>query len=541
MKIERLFRYCLLAGTFLLASCSNEDVTDNPVETLPEGMYPLTFTATQGEVVATPQTRVSDYDDTDGTHKSKWDGGDQIEVKVSDNTGNTMGTTTCTLDENGNITAYNPQLYWQTTGNYTINAWYSNITGQNTTSTTVSLADQSSGLAYVLKADQLTNQNYKSGNIALTFKHQLAKVRVKVEKGTYEGDLTNATVKMKGCYTSCTVSEGTVTAGSTTGDITMRKVTAGSDTYYEANAVPGTPLKDDAFEISSANGKNTATANLASEITLTAATVNTITLTIDKAGPKEITPGADGNYTVNEGADVLIKGNGSQTTGQIIINGTATVTIQNVNIKTQEKPTISITNGTATIKLSGNNILESTGSKHKTAAGTQLNNVNSNVIIEGNDNNSLTITADYGNPAIGSGNGGKGGNITIRNATITANAINTIGFGCGAAIGSGSSWVSSEAHIGIITIINSNITASVRDNKNSSAAVIGTGDTTGSNDKNSCQGINITLKDGQSKAQFLEKLTGNYNIQVGAGSNSRGGTNTCGTVNWYNADGTTAN
>lgn len=502
-------------------------------------MYPLTFTATQGEVVTSPQTRVSDYDDA-GTHKSKWNAGDQITVKVKENSTGTESFTICTFNENGNIT-YNPQLYWQTTGNHTINAWYSNITGQNTTSTTVSLDNQSSGLAYVLKADQLTNQNYKSGNIALTFKHQLAKVRVKVEKGTYEGDLTNATVKMKGCYTSCTVSEGTVTAGSTTGDITMRKVTAGSDTYYEANAVPGTPLKDDAFEISSANGKNTATANLASEITLTAATVNTITLTIDKAGPKEITPGADGNYTVNEGADVLIKGNGSQTTGQIIINGTATVTIQNVNIKTQEKPTISITNGTATIKLSGNNILESTGSKHKTAAGIQLNNVNSNVIIEGNDNNSLTITADYGNPAIGSGNGGKGGNITIRNATITAKAINTIANGCGAAIGSGSSWVSREAHIGIITIINSNITASVGNNKNSSAAVIGTGDTTDSNEKNSCQGINITLKDGQSKAQFLEKLTGNYNIQVGAGSNSRGGTNTCGTVNWYNADGTTAN
>ena len=29
MKIERLFIYCLLAGTFLLASCSNEnDVSD---------------------------------------------------------------------------------------------------------------------------------------------------------------------------------------------------------------------------------------------------------------------------------------------------------------------------------------------------------------------------------------------------------------------------------------------------------------------------------------------------------------------------------
>lgn len=34
------------------------------------------------------------------------------------------------------------------------------------------------------------------------------------------------------------------------------------------------------------------------------------------------------NYTVEEGDNVLIKGDGSQTTGQIIINSTATVTIQ---------------------------------------------------------------------------------------------------------------------------------------------------------------------------------------------------------------------
>ena len=353
MKIERLFIYCLLAGTFLLASCSNEDVTDNPiVETLPEGMYPLTFTATQGEVMATPQTRVSDYDDTDGKHKSKWTDGDQIKVKVSDNTGNTMGTTTCTLDENGNITAYNPQLYWQTTGNYTINAWYSNITGRNTTSTTVSLADQSSGLAYVLKADQLTNKNYKSGNIALTFKHQLAKVRVKIVKGTYEGDLTNATVKMKGCYTSCTVSEGTVTAGSTTGDITMRK----NGEYYEANLVPGTLQASEAFEII-ADGKNTG-ANLQNEVSLQKGKVYEVTITVKQKVTEVNLNELTSTYTISQDGVYILTGS---TTQRIVINANANVTLKGVSINTDKggAPIQISGNHTATLILEGSNTLTS--------------------------------------------------------------------------------------------------------------------------------------------------------------------------------------
>ena len=104
---------CALASLLMLAACTQEQLADSDVQNLPEGAYPLTFTATQGEPVASPQTRVSDYDDTDGSHKSKWTNGDRIKVVVSEG-GNDMETT-CTLAENGNITNYNPQLYWKTT------------------------------------------------------------------------------------------------------------------------------------------------------------------------------------------------------------------------------------------------------------------------------------------------------------------------------------------------------------------------------------------------------------------------------------------
>lgn len=160
----------LTAALLLLAGCTQNELFDGQGEPLPEGKYPLTFTATQGEPVASPQTRVSDYGDADGNHKSKWTTGDRIKVVVSAG-GNAMETT-CTLDANGNITGYDSQLYWKTTQTSKINSWYSNITGQATTSNTVNLADQSSGLAYVLKAEEKTDVNYRSDNISLSFKHQ---------------------------------------------------------------------------------------------------------------------------------------------------------------------------------------------------------------------------------------------------------------------------------------------------------------------------------------------------------------------------------
>lgn len=473
MKIERLFIYCLLAGALLLASCGNDELTDNPIaEPLPEGMYPVTFTATQGEVAATPQTRVSE--NTDGT-SSRWNAGDRIKVKVSDNNGNNMETT-CTLAADGNITAYDPQLYWQTTGNHTINAWYSNITGQNTTSSTVSLADQSSGLAYVLKADQLTDQNYKSGNIALAFKHQLAKVRVKLVKGTTAADLTNATVKIKNQYTSCSISNGAVTAtGTSNGTITMHTPTT-TDGYYEANIVPGTTLKDDAFEISSADGKNTATANLASEITLTAATVNTITLTIDKAGPKVITPGTDNTYTIGAGADVMIKD--YKGSAPIIVNGDATITIENVQLTTSGTA-MTINNGadvTLNVVGTNNSLVSSSGS------GITLDN-NASIYIEG-ENLSLSklevkaseTTKDGCNVGIGA----KSGNVSINEIEIRNITLNVIGgkqhsgYGSGsAAIGLNSLHSGSGGHVqtcNLISITDSNITA-----KSDGGACIGLG------------------------------------------------------------------
>lgn len=496
-----------IAATATLASCSSEEMTDNPVETLPEGMYPLTFTATQGEVVASPQTRVSDYDDA-GTHKSKWNTGDQITVKVKENSTETVSTTTCTFNENGNIT-YNPQLYWQTTGNHTINAWYSNITGQNTTSTTVSLADQntSSGLAYVMKADELIDKNYQSGNLSLNFRHQLAKVRVKLAKGTTTADLTNATVKIKNQYTSCSISNGAVTAtGTSNGTITMHTPTT-TDGYYEANIVPGTTLSADCFEITA--GGKTASATTTAITTTAAATMYTFTITVDKPGPQPITP-VDDTFTIKESDDVLIKDyNGS---APIVVNGSAELTLENVQITLGQSKTAVITVGKdARLKLNvtgqdnkltsndwGGILLNDNASIEIVGAGIDASYLE---VAAGNNNDTGASVAGIGSASnvtsgditiekvkikVSGGNSWAGGeeggaaigtsprNSTCGNISITSSYIEATGGPGAAAIGLGFTYSAGKSlAVGSILIDNSTIDATIKPFRKTFGACIG--------------------------------------------------------------------
>lgn len=335
-RLRILQTVCLLAFLLMLAACTQDELTEGNVTSLPKGMYPLTLTATQGEVVASLQTRVSDYEEGDN-HKSKWTINDQIRVVVSE--GGNAAETTCTLDENGNITNYSPQLYWKTTQSSKINAWYSNITGQNTTSNTVSITDQSKGLAHVLKADEMTSINYKNKNISLNFKHQLAKVRVKLTAGTYTGNLNSATVNAKG-YTTCTVINGTV-SGSDEGYIPMHK----NSEYYEVNLIPGTKLKDAAFEIS-ANGK-TAKANLTNEITLAAENVYTLIITMNAAGPEKVTEGE----TITKSGDYIMQGTFTQ---GVTLNGdNIKLTLDGVTANIGNA--IKVTGGSPTLIVKGTN------------------------------------------------------------------------------------------------------------------------------------------------------------------------------------------
>lgn len=424
MKIERLFIYCLLAGTSFLASCGSEDITDNPVETLPEGMYPLTFTATQGEVVAMPQSRVSEITDDTGRTSSKWTGGEEITVAIGAGGLGWEGTELfCTLNADGSVSRYSQQLYWQNTGPSSVSAWYSNIKGSGTmTSNPVSLSDQSTGLAYVLKTEE-KNVTYNIGNgkIPLNFKHQLTKVRVKLEKSGTTADLTNATVKMKSQYTDCSISEGAViTAGSTSnGTITMHKPTT-TDGYYEANIVPGT-IAADCFEITAEN--QTVSTELSNTFTTVAGEMYTFTITVTDRPVEYLGPPDGGTFNISGGNVIIRNCSGDH---PIVVEGNSTITISNVELTTVGD-VMTINNG-ATVILN----VEGTGNKFTSTDGAGIKIVGTDnvslagITINGKNKNEsrLEVTAGSG-AAIGFNNDGNQtscfcGDIVINNIHLVA-------------------------------------------------------------------------------------------------------------------------
>lgn len=213
--IERIIRYAIPLSLLLLSACSQED---EPAADARQ----IEFAVSISEM---PQSRVSETADGMG---SSWSNGDRIFVKVTQ--GGATGYTYCTLNAGGKVTAYSKNLFWNGTGQASVVAYFSNIAKRNPTATaTVDLADQSNGLAYVLRATATANYG---PSIPLTFSHQLAKVRVKIE-GDKATEVT--TVKINN-YSSCKIDETGYVTAETPGYITMRK----NGDYFEANVVPDT-------------------------------------------------------------------------------------------------------------------------------------------------------------------------------------------------------------------------------------------------------------------------------------------------------------
>lgn len=407
----------------------------------------MTFTAMQVAPENMPQTRVSDSENT-----SSWSVGDQIHVTVAQ--GDAKQETICTLDASGNITAYNPQLYWQNTNDATIIAWYSNIVGQSTvTENTVSLADQSGRLAYVLKAEETTL--YTDPNIELNFFHQLAKIRVKLT-GEKAGEVNDVKIES---YTFCKNTNGTVsTDGASVGEITMYRV---DNKTYEANVVPGKVIER--FKV---NGGEWI--NLSNTVTPVAGYYYEISINVKQATLKP----EGGKFTVN-GGNVLIKDYTG--TEPIIVNGTATITLNNVKLTT--KGTTMEINSGATVTL---NVVGTKNSLTSTNGSGIGAHENCNITIKGNGtgNSKLTVSSGDGhNVGVGfitvAGTATYNyGDIKISDVTLSVTASTGGGGTAGAAIGvtgSVAGWAN-RINCGNITINNSNVTANSK-----GGAGIGTG------------------------------------------------------------------
>ncbi len=437
MKKNRLFTTICLTTAILFTACSQDELAEQG-NTLPDGEYPLQIGSVTIDVKSSaepwseerPQTRVAENDNGTGS-VWQWDGSEMIGVRLGDET------TTYTLNADKTLTT-DQQLYWTSAAPATVTAWYP-------TDESVDLSDQSEGLAYMLKAE-VPGATYNN-EIALDFKHQLAKVRV-VLSGT-QASLAQS-VEVYGC-TTCTNNEGAPVAGDTQGWLKMKHTTYTDGTEcWEANVVPGTITLDNFVRI---NGQ-TATVNDGFPTTLDASTMYTIDLTV--VVPEQIF----GGETITKPGVYIVKG--TVTESITLDSEDITLILEGADVNTNGIA-INIVSGNPTLKIQGteNAVKSATSTAIHVGSGCTLtiegvNGMTDKLEAEGGKNEGTVYGSGNAGAGIGSSNGG---NIVIRNVTIEAKGNTYSHFtghlsGGSAAIGS-----SVPGYCGDITIDNATITA----------------------------------------------------------------------------------
>lgn len=372
----------LLAGLLLLASCSQDG--EPAGEALPDGQYPLQIASVTLDVEGTeqPWTRITETADGSG---STWTGGEQIGVRIGTGTPGTYA-----VQADGTVTATEP-AYWQSTAATYVYAWYP-------MEETVSLADQTGGLAYVLQTPDVAATYGQP--VSLAFTHKLAKVRV-VLGGTQARQVTQVEVNN---YTRCSNNKGSLAYnGNDQGWIKMHQADA---TTWEANVIPSPQI--DPANFIRLNGTAMATNLTGLPSMLVAGQMYTVSLTVGEPvlqdGATLTEPGTytmQGTYTQG----ITIQGDGIT----VVMDG-ATVSTSGIGINVQSDATIQVSGAGNTITSSGN-------------AGIYVAE-GSTVTIEGSGRDDQ-LTARGGNGGAGIGgclsspyNEVSCGNITIRNVTV---------------------------------------------------------------------------------------------------------------------------
>lgn len=237
MNKSNPFRHLAVAGFACLLAASCTDVTDDST-TLPDGTYPMTFTASVDGLTATRAT-------TDADGKTSWQENDPVaismdgganhkEYKISNTTDGAM-----IPDGDENI------LYWSKRQE-TLAAWYPvNYTiGSSTGSGEVDITDQNTSFGTLENILHAPAQDYtysSGGSVAFVFRHALSKVKVTLQKGDgiEESDLSGATVTFTG-YTAGSLGYNGMTGSGNNGDITPKTETpaSGGAATYTALVIP---------------------------------------------------------------------------------------------------------------------------------------------------------------------------------------------------------------------------------------------------------------------------------------------------------------
>lgn len=234
-----------MAGMLLLAGCAQDKLADTTQgEMLPEGKYPMTFTATGLE--ATAATR--------GTADDFWDGGEYVAVQVGDVVKKYV---TASYGKSTTLQPAGPDdaFYWQSTDEKKqVSAWYLG-TGYDTSLTT-------ERWQWSIQSNQSTSSDYQKsdflyapqttcsfgGTNSLTFSHKTAKVVINIRKygvATDDEDIESITI-CKTLLTGLTYEDGGelkfTGIESTPCDLTACKLTVQNKVSFEANKPAETAL-----------------------------------------------------------------------------------------------------------------------------------------------------------------------------------------------------------------------------------------------------------------------------------------------------------
>ena len=446
--IKHLFKFSLLlVGCVLLASCDREELPDINGAPLPNGKYPLVLTTTiDGELTSR------------AAGKEAWTAGDIIGARIGNGTAGSY-----TVAAGGALTALTP-VYWQNTAPATVTAWY-----PAGAQTDVNISDQSTGFAAFdfLKAE-VPNCTYNQSNIALPFKHVMAKVSVTLTT-TNDTYLTNAKVSILG-YTTLNYDKGTVTGKGENAYIVTQK-DGGS---YEALLVPQQMTNGERFikvELDDEDYYYTLDANA----NLQEGGEYGYTITVNAMRIIDLTK-QDGDYTATK--NCIIDGKGQSLDKKIVIAAGVKVILKDVILTPTTSGNGITCKGNATITLQGSNdvkgynadvfseycgilveagtmIIDGADDTYLTATGgggggygAGIGATNSaNITINGGN---ITAQASYGSAGIGSA----GWDHTCGDITITGGIINAIGENYAAGIGG-----SNPGNCGNILITGGNIQA----------------------------------------------------------------------------------
>lgn len=485
MNTRKLIAYCLLlsASALLLASCDDGPEVSLDAGSgmpLPEGKYPLHFTATQeGNAV---QTRVTEV--TNDPKATLWSAGtDRIGVSIG--TDGTPGQYTITAADGTGMTPVQ-QVYWQNTGEAYIYGWFPAATDglpKAADGSSIDLSNQSSEKGGYLRFDFMKAQSAKQYRynsteaVVLPFKHLMAKMSITL-KSSDNLDLTDAKVEIYG-YTTCTFDKGTVTAGTAKDFITACR-TGASNLVYRAMVLPieQSALDGNFIKVTLKDGKSY---YYKTGIKLEENKFYPYTVDVNKGG---LSPG-DAEAMKNISGTVTIRGDGTETNNPITIIGDATVTLKDVKIKVTttgdaNTTVIRVKQGKKlTLKVEGSNnsleavsgggiVLESDASIVVEGNGIEQSKL---VVKAGKNTNNIFYRQYASTVGIGAACGATCGNIEIKNVKLEVSGANSYNDGSDAAIGTSTTPSTGSTACGNITITNAHVTAT----GGVGAAAIGTG------------------------------------------------------------------